>query len=59
MGGGSQERVAALMRGGIADTLADVLFEQIMIKRGFFVLRGKPTPFMNAPIAVKRSYLAG
>jgi ABC-type nitrate/sulfonate/bicarbonate transport system substrate-binding protein len=59
MGGGSQERVSALMRGGIDATLADVLLEPIMIKRGFFVLRGKPTPFMNAPIAVKRSYLAG
>jgi len=47
------------MRGGIDATLADVLLEPIMIKRGFFVLRGKPTPFMNAPIAVKRSYLAG
>jgi ABC-type nitrate/sulfonate/bicarbonate transport system substrate-binding protein len=58
MGGGSQERVAALMRGGIDATLADVLLEPIMVKRGFFVLRGKPTPFMNAPIAVKRSYLA-
>jgi len=59
MGGGSQERVAALMRGGIDATLADVMLEPIMKKRGFFVLRSKPTPFMNAPIAVKRSYLAG
>jgi NitT/TauT family transport system substrate-binding protein len=59
MGGGSQERVSALMRGGIDATLADALLEPIMVKRGFFVLRGKPTPFMNAPIAVKRSYLAG
>jgi NitT/TauT family transport system substrate-binding protein len=59
MGGGSQERVAALMRGGIDATLADVLLEPIMKKRGFFVLRGRATPFMNAPIAVKRSYLAG
>jgi NitT/TauT family transport system substrate-binding protein len=58
MGGGSQERVAALMRGGIDATLADALFEPIMKKRGFSVLRGKTTPFMNAPIAVKRSYLA-
>ena len=57
MGGGSQERVSALMRGGIDATLADALLEPIMRKRGFFVLRGKPTPFMNAPIAVKRSYL--
>ena len=56
MGGGSQERVSALMRGGIDATLADALLEPIMKKRGFFVLRGKPTPFMNAPIAVKRSY---
>jgi ABC-type nitrate/sulfonate/bicarbonate transport system substrate-binding protein len=39
MGGGSQERVAALMRGGIDATL-------------------KTTPFMNAPIAAKRSYIA-
>ena len=59
LGGGSQDRVAALMRGGVDATLADVFFEPIMKKRGFFVLRGKPTPFMNAPIAVKRSYLAG
>jgi ABC-type nitrate/sulfonate/bicarbonate transport system substrate-binding protein len=59
MGGGSQERVSALMRGGIDVTLADALLEPIMVKRGFFVLRGKPTPFMNAPIAAKRSYLAG
>ena len=58
MGGGSQERVSALMRGGIDATLADAMLEPIMKKRGFFVLRGKPTPFMNAPIAVKRSYLA-
>jgi hypothetical protein len=27
MGGGSQERIGALMRGGIDATLADVLFE--------------------------------
>ena len=59
MGGGSQERVAALMRGGIDATLADALLEPIMKKRGFSILRGKPTPFMNAPIAVKRSYLIG
>jgi ABC-type nitrate/sulfonate/bicarbonate transport system substrate-binding protein len=59
MGGGSQERLGALMRGGIDATLADALFEPIMVKRGFFVLRGKTTPFMNAPIAVKRSYIAG
>ena len=58
MGGGSQERVAALMRGGIDATLADALLEPIMKKRGFFVLRGRATPFMNAPIAVKRSYLS-
>jgi NitT/TauT family transport system substrate-binding protein len=57
MGGGSQERVSALMRGGIDATLADAMFEPIMKKRGFHVLRGTPTPFMNAPIAVKRSYL--
>ena len=59
MGGGSKDRVSALMRGGIDATLADALLEPIMVKRGFFVLRGKPTPFMNAPIAAKRSYLAG
>lgn len=58
MGGGSQERVAALMRGGIDATLADALLEPIMKKRGFFILRGRPTPFMNAPIAAKRSYVA-
>ena len=58
MGGSSQERVAALMRGGIDATLADALLEPIMKKRGFFILRGKATPFMNAPLAVKKSYLA-
>ena len=58
MGGGSQERVAALMRGGIDATLADAMLEPIMKKRGFFVMRGRATPFMNAPIAAKRSYLA-
>ena len=58
MGGGSQERVAALMRGGIDATLADALFEPIMKKRGFSILRTKTTPFMNAPIAAKRSYIA-
>src|SRR6266508_165133 len=57
MGGGSQERVAALMRGGIDATLADELLEPVMKKRGFYILRGKITPFMNAPIAAKRSYL--
>jgi len=57
MGGGSQERVAALMRGGIDATLADALLEPVMKKRGFYILRGKITPFMNAPIAAKRSYL--
>lgn len=49
--------MSALMRRGIDATLADALLEPIMLKRRFFVLRGKPTPFMNAPIAVKRSYL--
>jgi NitT/TauT family transport system substrate-binding protein len=57
MGGGSQERVAALMRGGIDATLADALFEPIMKQRGFSILRTKTTPFMNAPIAAKRSYI--
>jgi len=41
--------------------LAPVLARQLAelhSGRGFFVLRGKPTPFMNAPIAVKRSYAA-
>ena len=59
MGGGSQERIGALLRGGIDATLADVMFEPMMKKRGFFILRGKPTPFMNAPIAVKRSFATG
>lgn len=59
MGGGSQERIGALLRGGIDATLADVMFEPLMKKRGFHVLRGKPTPFMNAPIAVKRSFASG
>lgn len=46
MGGDSQERVAALMRGGIDATLADALFEPIMKKRGFSILRTK-TQLLN------------
>jgi len=57
-GGRAHAGVLHMMRGGIDATLADALLEPIMKQRGFFVLRGKPTPFMNAPIAVKRSYFA-
>ena len=50
--GGSQERLAALMRGGIDAAPVDFAFEPKMKQLGFF-LTGKKTPFMNGPITVK------
>jgi NitT/TauT family transport system substrate-binding protein len=55
--GGSQERLAALMRGGIDAAPVDFAFEPKMKQMGFFLIAGKKTPFMNGPIAVKVSSL--
>ena len=55
--GGSQERLAALIRGGIDAAPVDFAFEPKMKQMGFFLVTGKKTPFMNGPITVKTSSL--
>jgi NitT/TauT family transport system substrate-binding protein len=50
--GGSQERLAALMRGGIDAAPVDFVFEPKMKHMGFHLVTGKKTPFMNGPITV-------
>jgi NitT/TauT family transport system substrate-binding protein len=55
--GGSQERLAALIRGGIDAAPVDFVFEPKMKQMGFFLVAGKKTPFMNGPITVKASSL--
>src|SRR3970040_959196 len=50
--GGSQERLAALIRGGIDAAPVDFVFETKMKKLGFHLVTGKKTPFMNGPIVV-------
>src|SRR5713226_6012342 len=55
--GGSQERLAALMRGGIDAAPVDFAFEPKMRQMGFFLLKGRRTPFMNGSNAVKTSSL--
>jgi NitT/TauT family transport system substrate-binding protein len=51
--GGSQERLAALLRGGIDAAPVDFAFEPKMKQLGFNLVRGKKTPFMNGPMVVK------
>src|SRR3989454_11519450 len=46
--GGSQERLAALIRGGIDAAPVDFAFEPKMRQMGFFLVASKKTPFMNA-----------
>jgi NitT/TauT family transport system substrate-binding protein len=55
--GGSQERLAALMRGGIDAAPVDFAFEPKMKQLGFHLVPGKKTPFMNGPITVTVSSL--
>lgn len=51
--GGSQERLAALIRGGIDAAPVDFAFEPKMKKQmGFHLVPGRKTPFMNGPITV-------
>ncbi len=51
--GGSQERLAALLRGGIDAAPVDFAFEPKMKQLGFNLVPGKKTPFMNGPMVVK------
>jgi NitT/TauT family transport system substrate-binding protein len=55
--GGSQERLAALMRGGIDAAPVDFAFEPKMKQLGFNLVTGKKTPFMNGPMTVKATSL--
>lgn len=55
--GGSQERLAALIRGGIDAAPVDFAFEPKMKQLGFFLAVGKKTEFMNGPLVVKASSL--
>ena len=50
--GGSQERLAALIRGGIDAAPVDFAFEPKMKQLGFHLVPGRKTPFMNGPITV-------
>ena len=50
--GGSQERLAALLRGGIDAAPVDFAFEPKMKQMGFHIVPGKKAPFMNGPITV-------
>ena len=50
--GGSQERLAALIRGGIDAAPVDFAFEPKMNQLGFHLVTGRKTPFMNGPITV-------
>ncbi len=50
--GGSQERLAALIRGGIDAAPVDFVFEPKMKQMGFHLVPGKKTLFMNGPITV-------
>jgi ABC-type nitrate/sulfonate/bicarbonate transport system substrate-binding protein len=55
--GGSQERLAALMRGGIDAAPVDYAFEPKMKQLGLFLITGRKTPFMNGSLAVKPASL--
>jgi NitT/TauT family transport system substrate-binding protein len=55
--GGSQERLAALLRGGIDAAPVDFAFEPKMRQLGFHLVPGKKTPFMNGPITVTAASL--
>jgi NitT/TauT family transport system substrate-binding protein len=55
--GGSQERLAALVRGGIDAAPVDFAFEPKMKQMGFHLVQGKKTPFMNGPIVVTAASL--
>jgi NitT/TauT family transport system substrate-binding protein len=55
--GGSQERLAALLRGGIDAAPVDFAFEPKMKQLGFHIVPGKKTPFMNGPITVTTASL--
>jgi len=55
--GGSQERLAALLRGGVDAAPVDFVFERKMQKMGFHLVPSKKTPSMNGPLMVTAANL--
>lgn len=55
--GGSQERLAALLRGGIDAAPVDFAFEPKMKQLGFHLVPSKKTPFMNGPLTITAASL--
>jgi len=55
--GGSQERLAALLSGGIDAGPVEFSLEPKMASLGLFLVKTKRTPFLTSPTVVKRSYL--
>jgi ABC-type nitrate/sulfonate/bicarbonate transport system substrate-binding protein len=55
--GGSQERLAALLSGGIDAAPVDFSLEPKMASLGLFLVKTKRTPFLTAPTVVRKSYL--
>jgi len=55
--GGSQERLAALLSGGIDAGPVEATLEPKITSLGLFLFRAKRTPFLTSPTVVKRSYL--
>lgn len=55
--GGSQERLAALLNGGIDAGPVEFSLEPKMASLGLFLIKTKKTPFLTSPTVVKRSYL--
>ena len=55
--GGSGERLAALISGGIDAGPVEATLEPKLVSLGLHILRAKRAPFATAPTVVKRSYL--
>jgi ABC-type nitrate/sulfonate/bicarbonate transport system substrate-binding protein len=55
--GGSQERLAALLSGGIDAGPVEATLEPKIVSLGLSLFRAKRTPFMTSPSVVRKSYL--
>jgi NitT/TauT family transport system substrate-binding protein len=55
--GGSQERLAALISGGIDAGPVEATLEPKLLSLGLHVFRAKRAPFVTSPTVVRRSYL--
>jgi len=56
--GGSQERLAALLNGGIDAAPVEFSLEPKMTRLGLFLFEGKKTPLVVTPMVVKRSFFS-